>query len=145
MNRTVTIARFAPVDLATMAVQAVQTELAGDRLALGQSYDAMGRCFTVRWAGTDDVVMCAGALESHAGYVTLWASLAPGARRAMPEITRAVALFVSRLDHRRVDTNVRSDHAAGHRWVHRLGFVPEARLNDYYSDGGDAVIYRLKR
>lgn len=144
MSRIV-IERFAPEDLAAMDIQAVQTELAVDRLALGRSYAAMGRCFTVRRGGDGAIVMCAGALESHAHYATLWASLAPDARRAMPDITRAVALFVERLAHRRVDTTVRSDHQAGHRWVHRLRFVPEARLNDYYADGGDAVIYRYKR
>lgn len=63
----------------------------------------------------------------------------------MLSLTRKTALFIQALPHSRIDAVVRADHRAGHRWVHALHFRPEARLNDYYPDGGDVMIYRWSK
>jgi hypothetical protein len=151
MSRVISVEPFEPEHLAAMTVQAVQAELAAvrpaERAAFGAMAASTGRCFTIRWADgrPGGPIMCAGALQSHAGHATLWAAFSPDAGRAMLAIERRTRLFIARLPHRRIDAVVRSDHRAGHRFVHRLGLVAEARLNDFYEDGGDAVIYRFKR
>ena len=139
----ITVERFIPEDLAEMAVQPVQRELGSDPIARGRLLSLTGRCFTVRAGGAP--IFCGGVTITHSGYATMWSAFALDAGPEMLAITRRTLEFIKRLDFKRIDAVVHSDHRAGHRWVFRLGFAPEARLNDYFEDGGDAVIYRLKR
>lgn len=136
---------FRAGDLAEIAVQAEQTEVASvNRHALGAAYRAAGNCLTARDEG-GTVLLCGGAAQTHAGYATLWSVLSPDAGRHMVPLTRATRRFIARLPHPRVDTIVNEGFAAGHRWVRLLGFKREAVLADYFPDGRNAVIYRLER
>lgn len=139
----ITVERFIPEDLAEMTVQPVQRELGSDAIARGRMLSLTGRCFTVRAGGAP--IFCGGVTVTHAHYATMWAAFALDAAPEMLGITRRTLRFIEKLSFKRIDSVVRSDHRAGHRWVHRLGFVAEGRMNDFFEDGGDAVIYRLKR
>lgn len=139
----ITVEPFIPEDLAEMTVQPVQRELACDAVARGRILAANGRCFTVR-AGAAPI-FCGGVTVTHDQYATMWSAFSIDAAPEMLAITRRTRRFIAKLEYRRIDALVRSDHRAGHRWVHQLGFVPEARMNDFFETGGDAVIYRLKR
>lgn len=136
---------FRAADLADIAVQAEQTEMAHtNRMALGAAYRTAGNCLTARdAAGT--ILLCGGAVQTHHDYATLWSALSPEAGRHMLAITRATRRFIALLPHRRVDSIVNSGFVAGHRWMQLLGFKREAVLADYFADGRDAVIYRLER
>lgn len=137
--------RFRAEDLAAIAVQSGQSELAAiDRLALGHAYAARGRCLTAR-AADGRIVLCGGAIETHGDYATIWSAVAADAGPVMLALTRATVRFLDTLSHRRIDTIVAADFIAGRRWVGRMGFAQEARMADYFADGRDAVIYRRKR
>lgn len=137
--------RFRPEDLAAIVVQPGQPELLNaDRLALGRAYAAQGRCMTGR-ALDGRILLCGGAIETHANYATIWSALAIDAGPSMLALTRATMRFLAMLDHRRIDTIVAADFIAGRRWVWRLGFEPEGSFGDYFPDGRDAVIYRKRR
>lgn len=139
----ISVERFIPEDLAEMAVQPVQRELGCDPIARGRALSQGGQCFTVRNGAAP--LFCGGVMVTHVGYATMWSAFALDAGPEMLGITRRTRLFMSRLSYKRIDAMVRGDHRAGHRWVQQLGFAVEARLHDYFEDGGDAVIYRLKR
>jgi hypothetical protein len=141
---------FDVAHLANMTVQPAQIEARMSPLELmqrGMALSATGDCFTARRRADGKVLMCGGALTSHPGLATLWAVFALAAiedRRAMTAIRHRVRHFLTMLQHRRIDTLVRSDHRAAHRFALRLGFKAEARLNDYFEDGSDAVVYRYR-
>ncbi|WP_229726727.1 hypothetical protein [Sphingomonas alpina] len=137
-----TVVPFEPEHLADMTIQLGQPELDCDRLARGIALSATGRCFSVLPGSGGAPLFCGGALECHARYASLWAAFSPDAGPAMLAITRRTRHFLTTLKHTRVDAVVRSDFRAAHRFVHRLGMVAEARLNDYFENGGDAVVYR---
>jgi hypothetical protein len=148
----ITVQVFDPLHLAAMVVQPAQLEsrlTVEQRFARGCALSANGRCFTARRFHADaPALMCAGALETHPDLATLWAVFSEEAVRdlhAMVHIRIATRTFLAKLPHRRVDAMVRSDHRGGHVFAHKLGMAAEARLNDYFPDGGDAVVYRLKR
>lgn len=136
---------FQPEDLAEMTVQAVQREVGADPLARGRLFAALGTAFTARPLPGGAPIFCGGVTLAHPDYATMWSAFSEDAGPAMLAITRRTRWFIAKLAHRRIDTMVRSDHRAGHRWVHALGFVAEGRMNDVFEDGGDGVIYRLRR
>lgn len=140
---------FRPEHLTMLTPQAAQrAQLAGDALARGAALSATGNCFTAFSAADGALLMCGGALETHPGHATMWsafADVAPGRLRDMAAIRQRTRWLIGKLKHLRVDALVRSDHREAHCWIHALGFRPEARLNDYFEDGGDAMIYRLVR
>lgn len=136
---------FQPEHLAQLRVQAEQPDLAqlseGQRWMIGKQRKGAGwPCFTV--FHEERIVFCGGAVVSHAGLATIWGAFSPVAGPAMLGIERRARRWLARLPHRRIDAVVRDGHKAGHKWIKRLGFVPEARLADYYADGADAWIYR---
>jgi hypothetical protein len=134
--------RFRARDLAGLRVQPAQRRDVVDYAAQGPFWEQAGRCFTVRLVAGGEPLFCGGAVASHADYATLWSVIGEDAGRHMLAITRRTAQFVAALPFRRIDAFVRSDDRAGHRWIHTLGFRVEARLDDLFADGGDAVIYR---
>jgi hypothetical protein len=140
---------FRPEHLAMLTPQPEQrAQLGGDVLARGAALAATGNCFSVYSAADGALLMCGGAFETHAEHATMWsafAELAPSRLREMATIRQRTRWLIVKLKHRRVDALIRMDHRAAHCWIHALGFRPEARLNDYFEDGGDAMIYRLAR
>lgn len=140
---------FRPEHLAMLTPQEAQrSQLGGDVVARGAALAATGNCFTAFSAADGVMLMCGGALESHREHATMWsafADVAPSRLREMAAIRQRTRWLIGKLDHKRVDALIRCDHRAGHCWINALGFKPEARLNDYFEDGGDAMIYRLVR
>lgn len=139
------VAPFEPEHLAEMTIQPVQAEFPADRIAHGQQVAAFGRSFTVRRKSDGRIMMCGGAMDIHAQHAMLWAALAPDAGPVMLALTRRTRWLIDMLPHRRIDAIARADHRAGCRWLVRLGFDAEAYLRDYFENGSDAVVYRLRR
>ncbi len=144
------VAPFQPEHLAALRVQTAQPDLAqlseGQRWMIGKQRKGAGwPCFTVFHVNGnmgERLVFCGGAVVSHANLATIWGAFSPVAGPAMLGIERRARRWLASLPQRRIDAVVRDGHAAGHKWIKRLGFVAEARLADYYADGSDAWIYR---
>ncbi len=140
---------FRPEHLAALDPQEAQrAQLTGDVLARGEALSVSGNCFTAFSATDGAMLMCGGSIETHGDYATMWSafgSIAPGRLREMAAVRERTRWLLAMMTHRRIDAVVRVDHVPAHHWMKALGFVPEARLNDYFDDGGDAMIYRLVR
>lgn len=145
----INVAPFYPEDLAAMLPQTAQPELArlcaADRVAYGRGLAGRGQSFTVREWAEGPVLFCGGAAEVHPNYATLWSVFDRDAGPHLLAIERRTRRFLAMLTYRRIDTLVRADFEAGHRWVLRLGFELEGHvLQDYFEDGAGACLYRLK-
>lgn len=105
--------------------------------------DSAEYAYSVVVAGSP--VACIGVSVLWAGAGAAWAFLSADARRHWKTIHSGVATFLRGAlcdgEFRRIQTSVRIDHAAGHRWALRLGFTPESVLQRYCPDGADAVCY----
>jgi hypothetical protein len=103
-----------------------------------------GSAFTVRFEDGPPV-FCGGVIEVADHHASAWSIMAAIKGRHLHAVTWRARQYLHGLPHRRVDCMVRSTFAAGHRWASRLGFVSEARLEDYYENAEAAIIYRLVR
>ncbi len=126
---------FKPTDMVDIAVQQGQIAL-GEAglvtLAQGREYAASGpaQAFT---RGIDGPLLClAGLRQTHPHYATAWCVMADGMLDFHPQYTR-------------IDTLVHVDYEAGHRWAQLLGFEPAHVLRHAAPDGGDMMLYELKR
>ncbi|NLS27930.1 hypothetical protein S2M10_29320 [Sphingomonas sp. S2M10] len=145
----INVAPFNPHDLGAMVPQPAQVELAhlsaDQRVAFGAGLAARGQCFTIREWAEGPVLFCGGVAEVHARYASLWSVFDQDAGRHLLAIERRTVRFLRMLHYRRIDTLVRAEFEAGHRWVLRLGFELEGHvLQDYFEDGGAACLYRMR-
>ena len=105
--------------------------------------DAAEYAYTVMGDGTP--VACIGCSVLWRGVGAAWAFLSTGAPRYWKTIHGGVTTFLRGAlcdgEFHRIQTSVRIDHPAGHRWALRLGFAPERVMRGYCSDGADAVCY----
>ena len=93
-------------------------------------------------AFSDDAPLAAaGLVEVHPHYATAWALLGVEAGAAMLPITRAIERVLCEGVYARVDTTVRADFTAGHRWAWMLGFKRLGRLRRWGADGSDFDLY----
>ena len=140
---------FKPTDMVDIAVQQGQIAL-GEAglvtLAQGREYAASGpaQAFT---RGIDGPLLClAGLRQTHPHYATAWCVMADGKRHDFVAITRACRLMLDfHPQYKRIDTLVHVDYEAGHRWAQLLGFEPAHVLRHAAPDGGDMMLYELKR
>lgn len=105
-----------------------------DRLAHGESY-------TVMAGEGNDVrpIACVGVIDQWKGRCIAWALLASDAGKWMLGLTRIIArMLLTRAG--RVETSVKSDFEAGHRWAQLLGFVREGRMRRWH-EGEDYDLY----
>lgn len=86
-------------------------------------------------------VAAGGLAEVHPHYATAWALLGADAGAAMTAITRAVRRVLASGAWQRVDTTVRSDFVAGHRWAVMLGFSHGATMRMWGPDRSDHDLY----
>ena len=85
---------------------------------------------------------CGGMAETGTHRAIAWAWMGRCPRLAFLGLHRLVLDTLGRSNYRRIETTVRTDYAAGHRWALALGFVEEgARLRHYFPDGADATLY----
>ena len=100
--------------------------------------------YTVLATGSAPVA-CIGVSVMWSGVGAAWAFLSADAPRYWKTIHSGVTTFLRGAlcdgEFRRIQTSVRSDHAAGHRWALRLGFRPESVMHGYCPDGTDAICY----
>lgn len=90
----------------------------------------------------DEPVACVGAFEIWPGRAIVWSYLSATAGRRMLPLTRAVRALLDHYGCRRMECEVATEFAAGHRWARLLGFEVEAeRLRKYFPHGGDCTLY----
>jgi hypothetical protein len=88
----------------------------------------LGPAFTA-YDEEDNVIGCAGLAENSPDYATAWALFADGVRPALwARLAGAIQSVLSASGYRRIDTLVRADFPAGHRFVEALGFEREMVL-----------------
>ena len=90
-------------------------------------------------------VACIGCAELWRGVGAAWAFLDRQAPRYWKTVHAGVMTFLRAAqcdgEFHRIQTSVRLDHPAGHRWALRLGFAPEGIQRSYGPDGSDWVAY----
>lgn len=90
-------------------------------------------------------VACIGVTTMWRGVGAAWAFLGQDAPRYWKTIHGGVIMFLRGAmcdgEFHRIQTAVRLDHAAGHRWAMRLGFRPEGVLRGYGPDLADFMAY----
>lgn len=89
----------------------------------------------------DAVFACAGLIPQWNGRAVAWALIASEAGQHLVGIHKAVRRALDLHPFRRVETAVRTDFDAGHRWARMLGFDREATMRGYAPDGYDYDLY----
>lgn len=93
----------------------------------------------------DDVLIVAGVAEYWQGRGLLWSYVGQNAHRHWKSIHYAAKRYLELVDYERLEAVVDVNHAAGKRWIERLGFKCEVPLARKYQRGQDCMIYvRIK-
>lgn len=105
--------------------------------------DQADYAYTVLAAGRP--VACVGVAQMWRGVGVAWAFFGVDAPRYWKTIHSGVTIFLRGAlcdgEFHRIQTAVRLDHPAGHRWALRLGFEPEGVLRGYGPDRSDFIGY----
>lgn len=115
-------------------------------LAFVQKYVPLSACANMSALGLErDGDLIAGVLyEGFNGYNVWMHSAIPG--RLTREFLRAAFRYpFEQLGCKRVSGYVEASNAKARRFNEHLGFKPEARLRGAASDGGDVILYVMKR
>lgn len=109
----------------------------GDPVERGAAYAAAGPAFTGLRDGR--VAFCLGAVELWPGVAEAW-SVTSALIETLPVSFHRLVLRMldqqqSRHRCRRLQASVRQDHRTSIRWLHRLGFTYEGRMEAYGADG----------
>ena len=145
----IAIRPFKPADMLAISMQLAQAEIGeAQMLTLAQGMDYATHGTAVAFTrGTDGPLLClAGLRQNYGHYATAWCVLADDTRQDFVAITRACRTMITLHPHfDRIDTLVHVDLEAGHRWAMMLGFVPAHVMRRAAPDGGDLMLYELKR
>lgn len=138
------IVRFLPRHLFELPrLQPAQASLAQTlRLEpdFGPSLALAGPCFTV--LRDERPVACGGAHEFHARRAELWGLLSVECAPVLRPMTSAVRGWIDQCAYTRLEINVATDFAAGHRWARMLGFQVEGPEKLAFTpDGAGAIPY----
>lgn len=135
------IVPFDPVHLQTLNIQAAQAWLSEEMLK--PEYAALVASAGVAFSGVDGdtLVGCAGLMSFHKDRAVAWALLSQQSGPHFVKIFRAMQRYLEVCDIRRIEAQVDSTFAAGHRLVKMLGFSHEGRMRAYFPDGRDADLY----
>lgn len=115
---------FQPSDLGRLRLQPAQSEIGGwVKDEHGEALSAVGPAYTVHRG--DDVIACAGLSMEWPGRAVAWAMVSQCGPRLFLWLHYRVLIFLDTCGVRRVETTVRSDFDAGHRWAGALGFSRE--------------------
>ena len=109
----------------------------GDPVERGAAYAAAGPAFTGMRDGR--IAFCFGAVELWPGVGEAWSVTSP-LIETMPVAFHRLVLRTIESQQRlhrchRLQASVRQDHRIGIRWLHRLGFIYEGRMESYGPDG----------
>jgi hypothetical protein len=89
----------------------------------------------------EGVVAAMGMIEQNEGNFRCWAITDNVlARKYLITLTRAMAYFMDRTPHRRIETIVQAENTAGHRWVKLLKFGNQFIMHNF-NHLGDAYLY----
>jgi hypothetical protein len=129
----------------------------GQRLQAAQVHPALSAMLTIEYGadlvaagpswtafGPDGPVAAAGLAPQWDDHAKAWAMLADDAAQHLVAITRAIRRFLDGRPERRIDTAVRTDFAAGHRWARMLGFEREGTMRCWMG-GQDHDLYARVR
>lgn len=137
------VRRFLPTDLMLIALQprqrSVQAEACTPEYAAALAQH--GPCFTAYH--NDMIVGCIGLVEQWPGCARAYAFLSQDAGRYMIGLTWRIRDWLRANPIRRIEATVESSFDAGHRWVKRLGFVHEARMDLYWNERSADLYARL--
>lgn len=114
---------FIPVHLEGLKVHKYMDHMNGD---MNEEYGEFLASFPAFTALVDDeVVMCGGVVQGGVNRWQIWALMSEKTGKHMVQITRETKKFLETMSLPRVETHVRSDFKAGHRWLKMLGFINE--------------------
>jgi hypothetical protein len=124
---------YDPAHLAQLHLQAAQIGEAerfgkrvGDAAEHGPAFTAAE---TDLEGGIVRVLGCAGLFLNAPDYATAWAVFAEGLRPSQwSALTAAIRRVLDASEFRRIDTLVRGDFPAAHRYARALGFEPDATI-----------------
>lgn len=90
----------------------------------------------------DGMVMgCYGATLLWDGRAMAWVLLSKHVGKHMRQAVRMANQYLESLPVVRLEAYIRADFKAGHQWARLLAFVPEGRMQRFFSDGHDAYMY----
>lgn len=135
------VVRFLPQHLRALRLQAAQQDMRAvlRQPGYGEALALAGPCFT---AMQGHPVACGGAIEFHPGRAEIWGLLSDECAPFMRQMTRAILGWIGQCTYARLEINVATDFAAGHRWATMLGFQVEGPEKLAFSpSGGGAIPY----
>jgi hypothetical protein len=141
------IRAFLPGDLRRLDLQQAQGEAAP--LLADPDYLAMLAQPGLAWtfSAGPAVVCCGGVLPQWAGRALAWfliGAVPAHGWRAIVRRSRATLAEAQGRGFDRIETTVRADYAAGHRFLRALApFEPEGVMQRYSPEGADHVLYAL--
>lgn len=100
-----------------------------------------GKNFAALYDGR--VIAIGGTLELWRHRLQAWALLSNDARRHLLPLTRIVRAYFAEQPETRIETAVRSDFTAGHRWARMCGFEREGTMRGYTEAGEDYDLYAM--
>lgn len=131
---------FEPAHLSRIAPRSfdwAEMDMFDDAAARGRAYAAAGPAFTALVG--EEVAFCAGAVQLWPGVAEAWSVTSALVERHPVTFHRLVWRMLAheqrRHGCRRLQAAVHKDHRASIRWLHRLGFVYEGRMEAYGPDG----------
>jgi hypothetical protein len=99
-----------------------------------------GDCFTGRHDGR--IIVCSGIVRHWQTRAEAWLLMGcPVSRTEMLWIHRRVSDFLENAGIVRIETTVKQNFDAGHRWAKMLGFKAEGRMSRFGPDGTDYQMY----
>lgn len=87
------------------------------------------------------VIGCGGVCDITPKRGFVWALVSKDAGKHLLKATRIVKSYLDDKDYRRLETGVKTDFIAGHRWVKMLGFEREGTMRKWGEDGNDYDMY----
>lgn len=140
------IVPFEPEHLAIVNPRSFEEKellLIGDPVAEAREFSRRGLGFT--GFINDQILGCAGAVQLWPGVAEAWVvstALVPNFKLAFHRAVKAYfEIVIETLKLKRVQAAVHCDHEVSHKWVKRLGFIPEGIMPCFGPDGADYVRY----
>lgn len=147
MSAAITVERFQPQHMVTLAESVVDRLTWHQQQALTAMYDDRAGGFTARRVATGEILFCGGYHELHTQRARMWAVYGDGlTRREWGALLERTRRFIANLPHRRVEAEVDANEPMHVRWAERSGLPFEAQLVGAAPDGGDMLMMaRIER
>lgn len=99
--------------------------------------------YTVTYEGK--AIACIGVKELTPHSAFAWALLKNGIREQFHQIHKCVSAWLCATGYDIIYCDVREGFIEGLRWVRLLGFTQCDTKENYYDDGGNAIIFKRER